>query len=75
MEITITVSITWTDLRQDRVRVHHQNVRASGTYINPSMINNQPVDNGGAFNEDFFQGSADVINRLARKIVEEMESN
>jgi hypothetical protein len=83
LEVTMVVSITWTDLRQDRVRVHHENVRASGTYINPNLINDQPVNNvnvpgdklPAAFNEDFFQGSADVINRLAMKIVEEMESN
>jgi hypothetical protein len=88
MEITMTVSITWTDLRQDRVRVHHQNIRASGTYINPDLINDQPVNNvnkppvvtptktaPGPFSEDFFQGSEDVINRLALKIVEELESN
>jgi hypothetical protein len=70
-------------LRHDRVRVHHKNLRASGTYINPNLINDQPVANvnvpgdklPAAFNEDFFQGSEDVINRLAVKIVEEMESN
>ncbi|MFW6066368.1 MAG: LPS assembly lipoprotein LptE [Planctomycetota bacterium] len=64
MEMTITVSFEWTDLRSGEIRADRSNVRVSGTYVP-----HEPLS------EDFFTGSEDVINRLARRIVEQMESD
>lgn len=64
LEVTIIVSFTWTDLRPGgKVLVERKNFRVAATYI-PE----------GAYNEDFFQGSEDAINRLAQRIVEQMET-
>ncbi|HUS90780.1 MAG TPA: LptE family protein [Phycisphaerae bacterium] len=60
-EVTLVVSFAWTDLRTGRDRARRQNVRQAGTYIPPEPLS-----------EDFFQGSEDVINRLAQRIVEQM---
>ncbi len=64
LEITFTVAITWTDLRTGKVLAKHTNIRATGTYVP-----HHPLD------EDFFQGSEDVIDRTARAIVERMEAD
>lgn len=64
MEMTLNVSFTWSDLRSGDVRAERSNVRVSGTYIP-----HEPVS------EDFFIGSEDVIDRLARRVVEQMESD
>lgn len=63
-EITLAVSFTWTDLRSGRVLARRRNFRETGSYIPPSPLG-----------EDFFQGSEDAINRLARRIVEQLEAN
>ena len=63
MEITIFVSFQWKDLRNGDIRVSRSNFSTSGTYIS-----HEPFD------RDFFQGSEDVINKLARRIVEQMEN-
>ena len=63
-EITFHLSFTWKDLRSGKVLVEHTNFRVADTYIP-----DQP------FREGFFQGSESVINRLARRIVEEMEAD
>ena len=62
-EITMTVSFVWTDLRTGKIRKEVRNIRQAGVYIPAS-----PLD------EDFFQGSEDAVNRLAQRIVEQMES-
>lgn len=62
-QITLIVSFTWTDLRSGKVLARARKVRQAGTYIPP-----QPLG------EDFFQGSEDVVNRLAKRIVEQMEA-
>jgi len=64
MEMTITVSFTWTDLRSGKVLLERSNFRVAGTYIPPAPLG-----------EDFFQGSEDVVNELARRIVEQMEAD
>ncbi|MGC9454864.1 MAG: LPS assembly lipoprotein LptE [Phycisphaerae bacterium] len=64
MEMTLTVSFQWSDLRTGKIRAERSNVRVSGTYIP-----HEPLS------EDFFTGSEDVINRLARRVVEQMESD
>ena len=62
LEITFIVSFTWTDLRTGKVILRKTRMPMAVSYI-PE----------GAFNEDFFQGSEDVDNRLARRIVELLE--
>ncbi len=64
LEMTFSVSITWTDLRTGEQIVKKSNIRASGTYIPHAPIG-----------EDFFQGSQDVIDRAAKFIVEKMEAD
>jgi len=63
-EITMSVSFTWTDLRSGKAIKQVANLHQSAVYIPPSPLN-----------EDFFQGSEDVVNRLARRVVEQMESD
>ena len=62
-EIVILVSYKWTDLRNGKVLAQGR-VTESGVYIPPA-----PLD------EDFFQGSEDVINKLAKRVVEKMEAS
>jgi hypothetical protein len=62
MEVTLTVSFTWTDLRSGKVLAQRRDLRQAATYIPP-------------LSEDFFHGSEDAINRLARRVVEHMEAD
>ncbi len=61
-ELAFAVSLTWTDLRSGQQLAKVHNLRASVSYL-PAR----------PFKEDFFVGSEDEINRLARRIVEQME--
>jgi outer membrane lipopolysaccharide assembly protein LptE/RlpB len=61
-EITFTVSFTWTDLRSGKVLTRRKNFRQAGSYIPLAPLG-----------EDFFQGSEDVVNKLAQRIVEQLE--
>jgi hypothetical protein len=61
-ELTLVVSFTWTDLRTGKTIVQRKKMRVSGTYTREDPIT-----------EDFFQGSENVINRLASRVVEQME--
>jgi len=63
-EITMTVSFTWTDLRNGAILKQHTNFRQADTYIPPPPLS-----------EDFFQGSEGAINKLAKRIVEQMEAD
>jgi hypothetical protein len=63
MEIIFTVSFTWRDLRTGKILMKKDRFQVAGVYIPPSP-----------FNEDFFQGSEDVINQLAKRVVEQMEN-
>ena len=62
IELVLSVDFTWTDLRTGENKVERRNIRQAGVYY-PS----QPLT------EDFFEGSEDAVNRLARQIVEAME--
>lgn len=64
LELTLHVSFKWTDLRSGKALVERSNFRVAGTYI-PSA----------PFSEDFFHGSEDVVSRLARRVVEQMEAD
>jgi len=63
LEQTFVVAFTWKDLRTGKILEERSELRVAGTYIP-----HRP------FREDFFHGSQDVINRLARRIVETMEA-
>jgi hypothetical protein len=62
-EISMTVSFTWTDLRTGTVLLKRTRFVASAVYI--------PLT---PFNEDFYQGSEADIDKMARRIVEQMEA-
>ena len=62
IEITLEVSFTWKDLRSGKILAEQSSMPMAATYI--------PQD---PFSEDFFQGSEDDVNRLAARIVEQME--
>ena len=62
-EVLISASMRWQDLRNGDL-LQRSKVRAAGSYI--------PL---APFEEDFFQGSQDAIDKLARRIVEEMEDD
>jgi len=62
-EVLISATMRWQDLRDGQV-IRRSNVRAAGSYITLAPVA-----------EDFFQGSEDAIDRLARRIVEEMEDD
>ncbi len=64
MQITFTVSFKWEDLRTGKIIVKRQNFDVAGIYLPPVP-----------FNEDFFQGSEDLLDKLARRVVETMESD
>lgn len=64
MQLTFTVSFKWEDLRTGNIIVKKKNFRVAGVYLPPVP-----------FNEDFFQGSEDLIDKLARRIVETMEAD
>jgi len=64
MEITFHVSFTWKNLKTGKNIKEFTNFRASGTYV--------PLEPLG---EEFFQGGQDVINKIAERIVETMESD
>jgi len=64
MEITMDVSFRWTDLRTGKVLKEHKAFRVAGTYVS-----------GDPFNESFFHGSEETINRLARRIVEQLQAD
>ena len=65
-EITMTfvVSFRWRDLRSGKVLVEKANYRVTGSYV-PSM----------PFFEHDFHGAEDTINKLARRIVEELRED
>ncbi len=62
-EITFVVSFTWTDLRTGETLVERKGMKVSGRYARE-----------GPISEDFFQGSENTVNRLARRVVETMEA-
>jgi hypothetical protein len=61
-EITFTVDVVWKNQRTGEEKLNVRNLRVTGTYLP-----HEP------FSENFYQGSEDLINRLARRIVEQME--
>jgi hypothetical protein len=62
LELTLKISYTWSDLRTGKILVANKDFEVSGTYTYEAPLT-----------EDFFQGSENVINRLAVRLVETME--
>ncbi len=63
IEAVFTINFVWKD-RHGNVLAKVDHLIVSGTYI-PE----------GPFNENFFAGSEDIINKIARLVVEHMESD
>jgi hypothetical protein len=61
-EVTFTVSFRWVDLRNGEDIVVRDNFDIRGRYITTDP-----------FNETFFQGSQEVIDEAAQRIVEQLE--
>ncbi len=64
MQVTFSVSFKWEDLRTGKTLVKRKNFQVAGVYLPPAP-----------FSEDFFEGSADLMDKLARRIVETMEAD
>jgi hypothetical protein len=62
LELVIRLSFRWVDLRSGKTRKAVGNLPVTGSYIVDPVVD-----------EDFFQGSADVIDEAARRVVEHME--
>lgn len=63
LEIVMTLSFTWRDLRTGDILVEEPDLEVVGTYIP-----HEPLG------EDFFQGSQDMMEKASRRIVEYMEA-
>ena len=63
LEITMTIAFEWRDLRLGEVLVRRDRLQVTGTYIPDSPLS-----------ETFFDGSQDVIEKAAIRIVEHMET-
>ncbi len=63
LEMTLRVAYRWKDLRTGETLTPDSEMTVTGTYIP-----HEPIG------EDFFQGSEDVANRLAKRLVEKMEA-
>ncbi|MCE5327055.1 MAG: LPS assembly lipoprotein LptE [Planctomycetaceae bacterium] len=61
IELVITMSFVWTDLRSGKELARNNALSVSGTYIPLSP-----------YTEDFYQGSETVLNKAARMVVEHM---
>ena len=58
IQLRVIVDFTWKNLDTGEVLVERKNFRVAADYIPPRP-----------FNEDFFQGSEDAFNKMARRIV------
>ena len=61
VQIQFICDFTWKDLRTGQILAQRKDYRVSSTYIPPSP-----------FREDFYLGSEDAVNLLARRIVENL---
>lgn len=64
IQVAFVVSFQWEDLRSGATLVKKKNFRVTSVYLPPDP-----------FDESFFQGSGDLIERLAIRIVETMEAD
>lgn len=63
LEVTFTVSFVWRDLRTGKILLERKDLAVAATYIPESP-----------FNEDFFIGQEDLVNRVAQRVVEALET-
>ena len=63
IQTTFTISFQWEDLRNGNILAYQEDYSFAGVYL--------PDTN---YDEDFFRGSEDLIDKLAERIVEHMES-
>ena len=64
LEVTFVIEYTWKDLRSGKDLVTRKDFRVAASYIPESPLA-----------EDFSVASGDVVNRLAKRIVETMEAD
>jgi len=64
LEMTLRISILWKDLRSGQILLDQPNLHVSGSYVRLEPLA-----------EEFFEGSQDVLNRAAVRIVEAMETD
>jgi len=64
MAVTFDVSFRWEDLRTGETRARRDHMRVMVTRINDSP-----------FNQTFFQSQEEVVNQVAKRIVEQLESD
>ena len=64
MAVTYDVSFKWTDLRTGEIRARRDHMRVMVT-----RISDEP------FNQTFFQSQEEMVNQLAKRIVEYLESD
>ncbi len=62
IQVTFTVSFVWDDLRTGQRLTERENFTVAATYIPEEPLS-----------ESFLVGSEDLVNRLAKRIVEQME--
>jgi len=62
MMVTLTVSFRWTDLRTGKILVERKEFTAEASYAPAERLV-----------QDFFQGSEDAINRMAVRVVQQLE--
>ena len=60
--VTLTVSFRWTDLRSGKILRERKEFIAEASYAPAERLS-----------QDFFQGSEDAINRMAVRVVEQLE--
>jgi len=60
--VTLTVSFRWTDLRSGKILRERKEFIAEASYAPAARLS-----------QDFFQGSEDAINRMAVRVVEQLE--
>jgi len=64
MAVTFTVSFQWTDLRTGEIRAQRNRMDVMVTRINDSP-----------FDQTFFQSQEEMVNAVAKRIVEQLESD
>jgi outer membrane lipopolysaccharide assembly protein LptE/RlpB len=62
IEVTFIVSFKWVDIATGKVLAERTNFRVASTYFPESPLN-----------ENYFEGTEDVIDRVAARVVEQME--
>ncbi len=62
IQLRLIADFTWKDLRSGEILVDRKDFRVATTYIPEAPLS-----------EDFFLGSEDAVNKLARRVIEQMK--